>query len=304
MAEEPGEFAAAHEHILSQACEADARAAILETVFASTVHLGRLSGIPPVTRDRAPEVRRIRQVIPSTVPSASWAQWDQVILQDCFAKRCPMLKTCPYVMRGRLRHCLAVALRERSRAKDACDATGEERAWKAFGLIPMMLLHRPRGTGSVGREELARRADDFAHGRFSLLLRGASRVVESQRCTRDAADTVERRGRAAQSRVEAGQVSRARQELIGASLAPKTQATLDELQGKRPQQQVRQIPPAVLAFVPEHPLELDFSLFTKCLQNAPSGRSPGSECSNEMWTVCLDDYEVLQLLFRAAEDFA
>ena len=72
-------------------------------------------------------------------------------------------------MQGRLRQCLAVALRE-SRAKDAGDATGEERAWKASGLIPMMLLHRPRGTGSVGREELARRADDFAHGRISLSL--------------------------------------------------------------------------------------------------------------------------------------
>ena len=117
-------------------------------------------------------------------------------------------------------------------------------------------------------------------------------------CTRDEADTFERRGRAAQSRVEAGQVSRAQPELVGASLAPKTQAALDELQ------QVRQILPAVLAFVPEHPLELDFSLFTKCLQSAPSGRSPGpGGCSNEMWRVCLDDYEVLQSLFRAAEDF-
>ena len=28
----------------------------------------------------------------------------------------------------------------------------------------------PRGTGSVGREEFAQRADDFAHGRFSHLL--------------------------------------------------------------------------------------------------------------------------------------
>ena len=95
--------ARAQERILSLACEGDARVAILETLFVSTVlHLGRLSGIPPVTRDRAPEVRRIRQVTPSTVPSASWAQWDQVSLQDWFAKRCPTVKTCPYFMRGRL----------------------------------------------------------------------------------------------------------------------------------------------------------------------------------------------------------
>ena len=40
-------------------------------------------------------------------------------------------------MRDRLRQNLAVA---RSRARDAGDVNGEEREWKAFGLIPMMLL--------------------------------------------------------------------------------------------------------------------------------------------------------------------
>ena len=32
---------------------------------------------------------------------------------------------------------------------------GEERAWKLFALVPIMLLHRPRNTWSVGRSELA-----------------------------------------------------------------------------------------------------------------------------------------------------
>ena len=128
--------ARAQERILSQACEVDARVALLEAVFVTIVlHLGRESGIPAVTRDRAPEVRRIRQSVPATVPSESWAQLDQVNLQDWFARRCPMLKTCPYFMRGRLRQSLAVALRERSRAKDVGDVVGEERAWKVFGLI-------------------------------------------------------------------------------------------------------------------------------------------------------------------------
>ena len=50
---------------------------------------------------------------------------------------------------------------------------------------------------------------------------------------------------------------------------------------------------------------MDFVLFTKCLQSAPSGVSAGpGGCTNEMLRVCLDDTEVLQLLFRAAEDFA
>ena len=93
--------ARAQGRILSQACEGDARVAILETVFVSTVlHLGRLSGIPPV--------RRIRQVIPSTVPSASWAQWDQVVLQDWFTKRCPTLKTGPHFMRCATMSCSCI----------------------------------------------------------------------------------------------------------------------------------------------------------------------------------------------------
>ena len=101
-------------------------------------------------------------------------------------------------------------------------------------------------------------------------------------------------------------MSDARQELIGASLAPKTQTTFDELQGTKLQHQIREVPPTVLAFVPESPLELDFSLFTKCLQSAPSGRSSGRSpgpglCSNKIWSLCLDDFEVLQLFFRAAE---
>ena len=78
-----------------------------------------------------------------------------------------------------------------------------------------------------------------------------------------------------------------------------------QLQRKRPQEQVRQIPPEVMGYVPEQALMMDFALFTKCLQSAPSGVSAGpGGCTNEMLRVCLDDAEVHQLLFRAAEDFA
>ena len=36
------------------------------------------------------------------------------------------------------------------------------RAWKLSGLVPLMLMHRPSGTGVVGRSELCLRADEFA----------------------------------------------------------------------------------------------------------------------------------------------
>ena len=52
------------------------------------------------------------------------------------------------------------------------------------------------------------------------------------------------------NRVQRGQVSRARQELTGADLAPKTMETLAELQGRRPQVRVVDIPQEVIDFVP------------------------------------------------------
>ena len=68
---------------------------------------------------------------------------------------------------------------------------------------------------------------------------------------------------------------------------------------------VREIPPVVLDYTPERPLDLDADLFGQCLSSAPSGTAPGpGGCTNEMLRVCLDDREVLQLLFRAAEDAA
>ena len=98
----------------------------------------------------------------------------------------------------------------------------------------------------------------------------------------------ERRGRAALGRVRQGQVSRARQEFTGAAVAPKTLETLAQLQDRRPQERVREIPQEVMEFVPDRPLELDLKLFTKGLQNAPSGCAPGpGGCTNEMLRTCL-----------------
>ena len=105
--------------------------------------------------------------------------------------------------------------------------------------------------------------------------------------------------------IQRGQVSRARQTLTGAALAPKTEETFQLLQGRRPQAQIREISDEAMQFTPEHPVQLKTKLFTKCLSGAPSGSAPGpGGCTNEMLRVCLDDAGVLQLLRLAAEDFA
>ena len=118
-------------------------------------------------------------------------------------------------------------------------------------------------------------------------------------------DENSRRGAAAQSRVERGQISRARHELIGAPLAPQTSATLDELRARRSQESSSPISREVMDFAPESFLSLDGKIFAKCLRTAPWGCSPGREGgTNEILRVCLDDAELLGLLSSAAEDFA
>ena len=92
------------------------------------------------------------QAVPPAPPQdGSRGGWelDGVDLQEELVNRVPMLKSCPHFLRGRLRDCLAVALRQRHRAKLS---GGQTRAWKLFCLIPKMLMHTPRNTGSVGRD--------------------------------------------------------------------------------------------------------------------------------------------------------
>ena len=148
--------------------------------------------------------------IPEALPAGSWEQLDSVDLSQWFEMRVSMLKTCPFFFRGRLRQSFTVALRERYRAMQVEDTQAEERAWKLFGLILIMLMHRPRGTGAVGRDELAQRADDFARGQWTELLQKASQTTVQPRPVtgQNAVDEVVRRGRAAMNRVQRGQVSR------------------------------------------------------------------------------------------------
>ena len=113
-----------------------------------------------------------------------------------------------------------------------------------------------------------------------------------------------RRGVVAQERVMQDQVSRARQVLTGAALAPKTLETLEELRRKRCQRQVQAIPLDVMEFIPETPVELDARVFAISLRSAPRGSAAGPGCTYEMLQVCLDDVELLQMLTSAAEDFA
>ena len=240
----------------------------------------------------------------SEICADSWERLDEVDLDELFLQKIPMLKTCPRFLRGRLLHCFGVALRERHRAKLAGDRVAEVRAWKLFGMVPIMLLRRTKHSGTVGRDEFAQRVEDFNSGRWTDFLPEVQQSDQRSGNTECVDDQV-RRGAAAMRRVQRGQVSRARHELTGTPFAPKTLETLAELQGTRPQVRQSPIPQENVDYQPASPLQLDNNIFTKCLRKAPAGSSPGpGGCTNEMLKVCLDDIEILELLVSAAEDFA
>ena len=284
--------ARAQEFIFSEAIAADARVALLEAVYVCyTVHVSRQLAVPPTIRE-SPRSRVVqRRTSPSSFPDGSWEQMDDLDLSDLFLMRIPMLRSCPHFLRARLRQSFGAALEERHRAKVAGDEQAESRAWKLFGLIPLMLLHRPRGTGSLGRDELARRAELFAEGRWVELIERARQCATPISMTKpelDEGQEQQRRGNAAQRRIQQGQVSRARHELTGATLAPRTRATLDELQQRRLLEQRREIPQPVLDFNPDVPLSLNKELFVSALRSSPSGalqvqEDARTKCSVSVW---------------------
>ena len=178
----------------------DARVSLLESVFIIVdIHLGRQAFRSDPTIGASPS--HVRPVPTHDVPrpgaaDLNWSQLDQFNVEEIFLIRVPMLRSCPHHLRGRLWECLGLALRERFRARFIGDVESETRAWKLFELIPMMLLHKPKGTGSVGRSELARRFDLFARG-SQLIHKVQNNLSEKQE--------QERRGKAAQNRVQQGQ---------------------------------------------------------------------------------------------------
>ena len=146
------------------------------------IHMGR-DRVVPRDQGRVDSVRVAGGVPPSTNSNPNWSQLDSENLKDIFALRVPMLKSCPHILRGMLRESFNLGLRERFRARLEGNVEAETRAWKLFGLVPVMLLHRPSGTGSVGRTELAQRVDDFARGLWTDLIRKACEMSPRSRST-------------------------------------------------------------------------------------------------------------------------
>ena len=110
---------------------------------------------------------------------------------------------------------------------------------------------------------------------------------------------------AACQKIKLGEISRARQCLTGASLAPWTEAMFQFLQARRPQVVARELPEAVQTFEPESLVTVDRKIFSKCLKSAPRGASPRpGGCTYEHLKTLLDDTDTMELLFEAITSLA
>ena len=141
--------------------------------------------------------------------------------------------------------------------------------------------------------------------KWGELMREATASVSNEHRVSPSRDSDQPRAEAACRKVQLGEVSRARQCLTGASLAPGTEATFREMQSRRPQEVQRPIPREVLEFQPATPLVADRKKFLTSLKSAPRGASPGrGGCTYEHLSILLDDRDTFELLFEAATSLA
>ena len=182
-------------------------------------------------------------------------------------------------------------LPDRADGEASCDQwslmVGKIRAWTMFGLLPLMLLHRPRGSGAVGRSELAHPAGGV---HWRVFMEEALRI--KGRSERSDAEESERRGKAAQVRGAIG-------------IHRRYARTQERYTGIRAHADRRSSCGGFPECVPIAEVSQSAKMFDTCLKEPPSSLSPGpGGCTNEMLKVSLDNTEALHLLTSAAEDFA
>ena len=190
----------------------------------------------PIVQESVPRTSRRPHRMLDEFTECSWAVFDDVDLPVLFRERFTTLQSCPQCVRGRFRQACRKALEARRDAVNAGDELMEERSWKMFCLLPFLLLHRPVNKSTITKEVLYRRFDLFGVGAWDTLVDEAVASIPQARPTARRFWNMEDRGKAACQKVKLGEITRARQCLTGAALAPGNDDTFDELQRKRPQE--------------------------------------------------------------------
>ena len=223
-------------------------------------------------------------------------------LSEFFLKRWTVWQSCPFQFRSRFRQATRQAPEARSEAVTTQDVLMEGSAWKMFGMLPVLLLRKPRCQGRVGEEELCLRFDKFASGEWWELLREAEQTLrqDAQQVRRLTEDTPERRAEAACQKVKLGEVSRARQCLTGASLAPRTVDVWcdaeQEASGGREEHPTK----IICDFEPDVPVQVD-EVPEKCTEGVVPWTWRVHFEHLKKW---IDDVDTMNLLFEAVTSLA
>ncbi|MEC7231521.1 MAG: hypothetical protein VXW31_01135, partial [Planctomycetota bacterium] len=238
----------------------------------------------------------------ASIPRQAWEAMAALDYDGELEYHVPTLREPPRFFRTTLRRAYAVSLRERAR-------TGSAASWALFDLTSRMLLRRTQHQGKRGEAEFHERAARFFAGDWQELLTEARAQAVTRHPRRQLSPEEEARRRRAQAcqQVRMGEVSRARQALLAAELAPGTEETLTELTNPelRPAHPAEALPPEVRNDNPPRPLELNRTHLQQALRTARRGTAPGlSGTRAEHLKVLLEDNELLGLFGDAAEVLA
>jgi len=241
--------------------------------------------------------------------AAAWATLDAIELKDEWRYPCATVREVPEFFRRHLQEAFYVAtarIREmHGRQKDL----ELERAWKLFLLLPRMLLSRSKERGDDGKLEFFSRFRSFQRGDWVKLVQQARLPKRKKQAQRAGLD-VEAKLRAAEQRARLGELSHARQELVGTPLAPRTMETYYKLAdpSSRPQQprsleRLQQI----CQFQPVNAVELEYGRFIANVRSAPRGKSGGLSGMRNEHLKCLvfsPRLEDSKALYYVANTFA
>ena len=243
---------------------------------------------------------------PPAWPRAALAWLGTIDLAEEFRSQLPTIRSVPRFLTAGVRRCLIRCLNDLQVAYRRRDEPAREAAWKLFLLAPRLLLARCRDTGPVGRAALLRCVELFESGAWEQLLRearaGAPTASQRSMPRTDAAVPEE-----ACERVRQGQLTRARQTLTAAALAPGNDETRHALSdpSRRPPHRRREIPAEVLTHEPAEAVALSVQQVAESLRSAKRGSAPGlSGATVDHYKLLLDDPAALELLAFAVNCFA
>ena len=210
--------------------------------------------------------------------AAAWATLDAIELKDEWKYPCATVREVPEFFRRQLQEAFHVAtarIREMHGKKKDLEL---ERAWKLFLLLPRMLLSRSKQRGEDGKSEFFSRFRSFQRGDWLKLVQQARLPKRKKQAQRAGIDMVQAKLRAAEQRARLGELSHARQELVGTPLAPRTMDTYYKLADHRSRpQQPRSFDRLmqICQFRPESVVELDYVKFISNVRSSPRGKSGG-----------------------------